>query len=252
MGKKISNEKIRQLAKETARLVLAEDYEGVVNSLKPVLDTKCPFRKLDLLGKKIGKEGITSPKRFIEAFNHIINYDAMGSYVVVGSAFIPFLETKFDLVLQKTKEYIIKGDVWHVCDNMAERSLGHALVDYFDETVPYLKKFLEDKNFWVRRSAGVAIHFFSKRVRNDHKKTKKLLKLVEPHIEVKEKNTVKGIGWGLKTIGKHHPDLLTEFFSKQLKQGKKPSRLMMRKSLTYLDKEKKELIEQLYNQLQER
>ncbi len=137
----------------------------------------------------------------------------------------------------------IKGDKWYVCDIIGERSIGQALVDYFDETLPWLEKFLNDDNKWVKRSAGTAIHFFGKRVRNDAGKTKKLLNLLEPHIEEKQADAVKGIGWGLKTTGRYHPDILSGFLIKQLKNKNKISKLMMRKATTYLSKEKRLKIE---------
>ena len=125
---------------------------------------------------------------------------------------------------------------------MAERSLGYALVNYFDKTLPYLKRFLLDDNRWIKRAVGVAIHFFSKMVVDQPDKTLTLVKLVEPYIEVSQRDVVKGIGWGLKTIGKHHPDLLTGFLVKQLNQGKRLSNLMLKKALTYLpDKDRLKL-----------
>ncbi|NMC61241.1 MAG: DNA alkylation repair protein, partial [Candidatus Methanofastidiosa archaeon] len=56
---------------------------------------------------------------------------------------------------------------------------------------------------------------------------------------------VKGIGWGLKTIGKYHPDLLVPFLKKQIKLKKKISKIIIRKALTYLPKEKRLEIESL-------
>lgn len=162
----------------------------------------------------------------------------MGSFVVAGQALIKFLPYDFKEVMEKSKEYIIKGNTWYVCDIIGERSIGYALVEYFEETFPWLEKFLRDENKWVKRSAGVAIHFFSKRVLNEPEKTKKLLDLIEPFVEEKQSDAVKGIGWGLKTIGRHHPDILAEFLKKQIKEKKKISKLMMRKALTYLKKDK--------------
>ncbi|MBU7016143.1 MAG: DNA alkylation repair protein [Theionarchaea archaeon] len=87
--------------------------------------------------------------------------------------------------MEKSREYIIKGDTWYVCDIIGERSLGHALVNSFDKSLPWFKKFLNDENKWVKRSVGAAIHFFSKRVIDQPEKTQLLLDLTEPHIEEK-------------------------------------------------------------------
>jgi 3-methyladenine DNA glycosylase AlkD len=120
---------------------------------------------------------------------------------------------------------------------IGERSLGHAVVNFYDESIPWLKKFLKDDNKWVNRSVGVAIHFFSKRVADQPEKTKILLHVVEPYLEEKQKDFVKGVGWGLKTIGKHHPDILVDFMKRQANRNL--SSLLIRKAVTYLEEEKK-------------
>lgn len=239
MNKNISNEQIKALANKISNLILVDKNREVVKILKPLLDSKCSFPKLDLLGKKISRAGINKPYQFLKTFDEIINYNAMGGFVIVSQALISFLEKDFEAVMQRSREYIIKGDEWYVCDIIGERSLGQALVDYFDKTCGWLKKFLQDENKWVKRSAGVAVHFFSKRVLDEPEKIEKLLMLIEPHIEEKQRDVIKGIGWGLKTIGRHHPDILVQFLKKQIQAKKDISKLMIRKALTYLAKDKK-------------
>jgi 3-methyladenine DNA glycosylase AlkD len=211
--------------------------------LKPILDTKCPFAKLDMLGHRIGTSGSVDSQKFFKLFDTIIEYNAMGGFVIVGQALIHFLPYTFEKVMEKSKEYIIKGDVWYVCDIIGERSIGHAVVEYFDESILWLQTFLDDDNKWVKRSAGVAIHFFSKRVVDQPEKTKILLQVVEPYLEEKQKDFVKGIGWGLKTIGKHHPDILVDFIKKQA--HKNMSALLIKKAVTYLEEEKKNEIKKV-------
>ena len=145
--------------------------------------------------------------------------------------------------MEKSRKYIIKGDVWYVCDIIGERSIGHAVVEYFDESILWLTTFLDDDKKWVKRSAGVAIHFFGKRVVDQPEKTKILLQVVEPYLEEKQKDFVKGIGWGLKTIGKHHPDILVDFMKKQA--HKSMSALLIKKAVTYLEEEKKNEVKKI-------
>lgn len=236
----ISKQELQQLAEKVVNTILSGDNE-VIQILKPILDVKCPFAKLDTLGKHIGKAGAGSDnaEAFFTAFDSIIEYNAMGSFVIVGQALIHFLPDHFKSVMEKSKEYIIKGDTWYVCDIIGERSPGHALVAYFDETIPWFEKFLEDECKWVQRSVGVAIHFFSKRVLDQPEKTKELLTLVEPHLERKQTDFAKGVGWGLKTIGKHHPDILMQFLETQLRLKRDISKTIMRKAMTYLEEDKK-------------
>ncbi len=214
----------------------------VIHLFKPILDTKCPFANLDLLGRKIGHLHSNNPDNLLKILDTLIEYNVIGSYVIAGQALISLLPHDFERALTKSKEYIITGDTWYMCDIIGERCIGHAVVNYFDHTVVWLQKFFEDENRWVRRSAGVAIHFFSKRVVTQPEKTKILLKLVEPFIEEKQIDVVKGIGWGLKTIGRHHPDLLVKFLKRQIDTKKKISKVTLRKAVTYLDEDKRNLI----------
>lgn len=244
MGKNISNQYIRVLADSVGKSILEGNSEAI-QKLKPILDTKCPFSKLDLLGREIGQFGRSQQQKFFKAFDEIIDHNAMGGFVIVGQALIHFLERNFENVMRKSRGYIIRGDVWYVCDIIGERSLGQALVSYFEKTLPWLENFLRDENRWVRRSVGVSIHYFSKRVLHEPEKTKRLLKLVEPYIGEKQIDVVKGIGWGLKTIGKYHPDILIEFLDRQVRAKKRLSRSMMEKAVTYLDRDRKKEMEKL-------
>ncbi len=235
----LSKKEIEQIAEKVINSVREKNTEAAFYALKPILDTKCPFSKLDILGRKIGQASTAESRKFFEVFDRIIDYNAMGGFVIVGQALIHFLPENFEKVMEKSREYIIKGDAWYVCDIIGERSLGQSLVDYFDRTLFWMEEFLKDSNRWVKRSVGVVIHFFSKRVPDEPEKTEMLLTLVEPHIEEKQLDVVKGIGWGLKTIGRHHPDLLVQFLKKQIESQRNISKLMMRKAVTYLGEDKK-------------
>ena len=51
---------------------------------------------------------------------------------------------------------------------------------------------------------------------------------------------VKGVGWGLKTLGRYHPDLVADWLARQVVHRKRRHRaLMLRKALTYLSDEQR-------------
>ena len=53
-------------------------------------------------------------------------------------------------------------------------------------------------------------------------------------------DAVKGVGWGLKTLGKHYPDLVADWLADQVVQRRRRHRtLMLRKALTYLSDEQR-------------
>ncbi len=234
-----STQNLQQLTEKFVHYVQLNNLEAATETLKPLLNAECSFAKLDKLGTLIGSKVKEDPAKFLAAFDRIIDSQAMGGFVVVSEALVSFLDVNFDAAMQKSREYIIKGATWYVCDIIGERSIGKAAVKYFDRTLPFLKDFLEDDNKWVKRSAGISVHFFSKRIQNDPKKAEELLELLAPHIEEKQIDVVKGIGWGLKTMGRVYPDVLTLFLIEQLKAKKKFSKLMMRKALKYLPADKK-------------
>ena len=239
MANNLSNEHILEIADNAVNHLSNNDYGLFLDSLKLILDGKCSFSKLDLIGKIIGHKLKDSPELVVKGFDILIQYNKMGSYVISGQGLTQLLPEHIDLVMEKSSQYIIFGDKWYVCDIIGERSIGKSLVDYFDITVPWIEKFLEDESNWIKRTAGVSIHFFSKRTINQKERTLLLLNILEPHIEEKQIDVVKGIGWGLKTIGRYHPDILSQFIVDQLQKKKKISKITLRKALTYLPDEKK-------------
>jgi hypothetical protein len=52
-------------------------------------------------------------------------------------------------------------------------------------------------------------------------------------LEDRDTAAIKGVGWGLKTIGRYYPDLLVPWLRDQV-AVKKPRKLMVRKAVTYL------------------
>jgi hypothetical protein len=55
---------------------------------------------------------------------------------------------------------------------------------------------------------------------------------------------VKGIGWGLKTLGRYYPDLMSDWLTVLVLQEKRPHRvIMLRKACTYLPDEQRGLFE---------
>jgi hypothetical protein len=67
-----------------------------------------------------------------------------------------------------------------------------------------------------------------------------LLKFMEPMFEERETSAVKGVGWGLKTMGKHYPDLVADWLAEEIIPSERQYRAMMlHKALTYLSEEQR-------------
>jgi len=234
-----SKEDVRELANEIVR-----NPNRIPKELDKLLNSKVPFPKLDLLGKIVG--GNLEVEKAFSLFDRIVEMDRMGSYVIVAYGMSKFIDSDLDLCMNKAREYIIKGDEWYVCDIFGDRILGHSLVERFEESRSYFRKFSKDENRWIRRSVGVAVHYFAKKVRDDEKRIRILIDMLDMQVEEKNRDVVKGVGWGLKTIGKFYPEILEGYLKRTLTK-KRISALMFRKAITYLPEESKKELMKLKN-----
>lgn len=228
----------RELAQKCLELLSMGREPMALDSLHPLLVAKTPFPILDTVGETLGRGGKKDPGEFLAFLDRLVATRAMGAYVIAGRALIAINGVDLELSFAKAREYIIRGDAWYVVDIIGERPLGHGLLAYFQEAVNLLEDFGKDESPWVRRSVGVAVHFFTKRRRDDPAHIQRLLALLAPLIEERETSAVKGIGWGLKTIGRYYPDLLVPFLRQQL-GNKHPRKLLLRKATTYLTEDQR-------------
>ena len=219
-----------------------------MDELLPVLNEKTSFQMFDAIGSEIGKRALSYKSKYFEFFDLLSNKKLMGGYVVIAQALISLLQDDCRMCFEKAKEYMIEGDEWYVCDTFGERFLGYAMIDHYDKTRSLFQKFIQDDNYWVKRSVGVAAHFFAKRCIDDKKDDKKaadILELLTPLIKERDIRFHKGIGWGLKTLGRYYPHLLVTYMKKQISE-KRISAVIIRKCITYLDDVSKNEISQLY------
>lgn len=235
---------VAEVSQECLTLLAAGSIDEALKTLHPLLSRKLPFPLLDHAGDILGSLATKRPQGLLSLLDKIEATKAMGGYVIIGSALNSFINHDLPEALEKAKEYILKGDVWYVTDIIGERVPGEALVHHFNETLPILEVFSREPNPWVKRSVGVAVHHFAKRVRGDQEKASRLLGLLSPCFEDKDSRIVKGIGWGLKTLGRYYPDLVVDFLKSQ--KGRKPSQLLMRKAVIYLPPEKKTEVKVLW------
>lgn len=94
-----------------------------------------------------------------------------------------------------------------------------------------------------RRAVGTAVHFWAKRSQGAVElgpQARVLLALLEPMFDQWEMVVVKGVGWGLKTMGRYYPDIVTDWLVREVVPGRRRHRaLMLRKALTFLSEEQR-------------
>ena len=208
--------------------------------LDPILSTKIAFRLLDRIGARIGAGPLPQTNAFLEK---IAREKKMGGWPLIGSALAGQLDRDLEGALGRCRSFIVSADVWYAANTLAERVPGAALVADFLRTLPHLARWRSDPDRWVRKSAGVAIHLWTKRSRGEARHlphVKKLLAFLDPMFTEQELDAVKGVGWALKTMGRYYPEAVTEWPERKVSRGGGYPRkagfraLMLRKAKTYL------------------
>jgi hypothetical protein len=234
----MNKKEARQLGKQLAELVHEGNISGAYEMLAPVLSERTQFYKLDCIGEEVGGESMEGVNHLLD---HIADGKTEGGWVVIASALREYLGYDLPGAFDLCRAYIIRADIWYGADIQGERVPGPALVRDFERALGKLKPWRVDPNRWVRRTIGVAVHFWAKRSHGEQPaQAERLLTFVEPLFGESEADAVKGVGWGLKTLGKYYPDLVTDWLAEQVVRRQRSYRaLMLRKSLTYLTDEQR-------------
>ena len=228
----------RELGKRIAALVQAGQPDKAYALLAPVLAERTPFRLLDRIGEAVGAGPLDATSAFLD---RVAADRTEGGWVVIGSALGQQLDRDSVDAFARCREYIIAADIWYAADILGERVSGPALVADFQPSLDLLAPWREDANRWVRCTVGVAVHFWAKRSRGElASQAEALLAFLEPMFEEWDMDAVKGVGWGLKTLGRHYPDLVADWVAQQVVQRQRRHRtLMLRRALTYLSEEQR-------------
>jgi len=225
----------REFTSHLAEAVTHNDITGGLQTLEPIIHDKNPFRLLDLVGAGIADCHTAALFPFLDA---IAASNAEGGWVVIASALHSHHEQSMPFRLQKAQDYIIQADIWYGADIFGERVPGPFLLENFNCTLDQLTAWTHHPNPWIRRTMGVAVHFWAKRTRSEENQIDHahlLLDLLAPLLEERDMRAAKGIGWGLKTLGRYFPETAAEWLREQLLiQRRCPFAVVRRKALTYL------------------
>lgn len=233
----------RELGQRVARLVETGQLREAHALLSPVLAQRTPFAMLRRVGEPVGAGPLESANAFLE---RVAADKTEGGWVVIASALEMQLDRDLTGAFARCRDFIIAADVWYAADTLGEGVVGRALVEHFQPALGQLAPWREDGNAWVRRAVGTGVHFWAKRSRGAVARAgeaKSLLSFLEPMFEEWDMTAVKGVGWGLKTLGRHYPDLMADWLVQQVVHRQWRHRaLMLRKALTYLSDEQRILV----------
>jgi hypothetical protein len=227
-----------ELGDRLADLAAAGEWETAYALLQPRLSERIPFRLLDRVGERMAQ---APPAALDPLLGRISAGGAMGGWPVIGAALGRRLKVDLGGAYAHCRTFVIEGDSWYATDILGERVCGPGLVINFAGGVETLAAWRTDENYWVRRAVGVAVHLWTKRAHGDPSKSEQageLLAFLEPMFSERQREAVKGVGWGLKTIGHYYPDLQAAWLRRQVVEiGRPHSKLMLNKALTYLPAE---------------
>ena len=233
--KKMKIEEARQLGERIAQAVHRGKMADADDLLAAVLAERTPFRLLDAIGAQFGKLTIDKSDIFLD---QVAAGRTIGGWIIIASALRQQLPVDLQGVIGRCQKFIVLADAWYAADAFGERVVGQALVDLFEPSLPLLEPWCEDRNPWIRRTVGVAVHFWAKRAHGNQAYAvyvQKLLTFLEPLFSESDIIAVKGVGWGLKTLGRYYPQAVTEWLMDQRRRPHKA--LMLRKAMTYLTEE---------------
>ncbi|MBN1812998.1 MAG: DNA alkylation repair protein [Anaerolineae bacterium] len=233
----MKTQEARELGERIAILVRDGQVVGAYDLLSPVLAERTPFDMLRCIGEPVG----ACPQKATDAFLDLIATDKTeGGWVVIQSALEQMLDRDLAGAFVRCRDFIVAADVWYAADTLGEGVVGQALVRHFEPALEQLVIWHEDDNAWVRRAVGTGVHFWAKRSHGAaelRSQAEALLTFLEPMWGEWEMDAVKGVGWGLKTLGRHYPDLMADWLPEQV--GRRHRVLMLRKAMKGLSAEQK-------------
>jgi 3-methyladenine DNA glycosylase AlkD len=229
-----------ELGRQIAALVQVNQIPQAYARLAPALAERTHFPILERIGEPIG----TGPPQAVDTFlEYIAAAGTEGGWVVIAKALGQRLSRDPNGAFARCRDFIVAADIWYATDILGERVPGPALLLDFQLALTLLAPWREDANRWVRRTVGVATHFWAKRSRGAPRcvpQAEGLLAFLEPMFEEQDVDAIKGVGWGLKTLGRYYPNLVTDWLAHQVaRRQRRPRALMLRKALTYLSDEQR-------------
>ena len=232
----------REIGTQVATLVHKGYPHEAYNLLAPRLAERTKFPMLERIGEPIGAGPIDSTNTFLEL---AAQGKTEGGWVVIGAALREQLGRDMPGAFERARGAIRAAQVWYASDIIGERVPGQALVDCFDTAQEQLNPWRKDTSSWVRRSVGVGVHMWAKRSRGAAElepRAVTLMDFLEPMIPDWDMDAAKGTGWGLKTLGKYYPELLTDWLVENLPKQTSTRVLVRRKAVTFLSEEQRERV----------
>jgi hypothetical protein len=233
----VKTQEAKNLGERIAALIGDGQVIEAYDLLSPILAERTPFAMLRRVGGPLG----AGPQKGIDAFLDLVATDRTeGGWVVIQSVLAQTLDRDLPGAFARCRDFIVTADVWYAADTLGEGVVGQALVRHLQPALKLLDPWREDDNPWVRRAVGTGVHFWAKRSRGAAElvpQAEVLLAFLEPMWSEWDVIAVKGVGWGLKTMGRSYPNLMADWLPGQV--GRRHRALMLRKAMAGLSGEQR-------------
>jgi hypothetical protein len=233
----VKTQEAKNLGERIAALIGDGQVIEAYDLLSPILTERTPFAMLRRIGGPLG----AGPQKGIDAFLDLVATDRTeGGWVVIQSVLAQTLDRDLPGAFARCRDFIVTADVWYAADTLGEGVVGQALVRHLQPALKLLDPWREDDNPWVRRAVGTGVHFWAKRSRGAAElvpQAEVLMAFLEPMWSEWDVIAVKGVGWGLKTMGRSYPNLMADWLPGQV--GRRHRALMLRKAMAGLSGEQR-------------
>jgi 3-methyladenine DNA glycosylase AlkD len=228
----MKTQEARDLGDRLESFIRCGEYSLADDLILPSLNAKTSFAMLDVIGLRLGKGPMEPVNVYLDS---LASRMTMGGWVVIASALRSQMAVDLSGAFQRCETFTRLSSTWYGVDIFGERVPGPALVMDYDRAVELIEPWRSDPDRWIRRMVGVAVHYWAKQAHgNDQycEKVKLLLTLLEPMFTERNIDAVKGVGWGLKTLGRYYPSILADWLT--IQNSRPHIALMMRKALKFL------------------
>lgn len=201
-----SKSEIKYVISKLKAIKSSSDMVDIIEN--DLLNKKVKFPLLEFASKELMQ--IIPVKNQIKFLDSVINLKTIGGNVIAGIMLQSRLPKHFSESFNCAVNYICFGDEWYVCDIIGERVFGYALLTQPEKTIPLLNKFKKHYNDWIIRSIGVATHYAVKKGLKK-KYVEQMFTVLLSMSHTTNFHIKKGVGWGVKTIAKFHPEIVEKY-----------------------------------------
>jgi 3-methyladenine DNA glycosylase AlkC len=250
--------------------LLENSREGeFFDELEKLLSAKIPFGKLKPMGEYIGMRGLEKPELYFDILDKFFHMDLDYGYRkdlynstklrmseeeiqksrvwgwragIVGLAFNQMSHVNPELVVERTRKYIIYSSHWSSSDTFADKTFNLMFKERFNYIMGVLKEWANDENDWIRNTAAFSVHAPVENKILNREQFKEALGILDILMEDSAKNVQKKAAWALKVVSKYYPDETYQFLDKWTKNDNKNTKWIIKNSIKYLDEDRRDYL----------